>query len=157
HRRQRPPSIRIDESDDEPHGTIPEQHIATRPRMCTPHLVCMSKGIVRSMNDDLRMVGSVGATVNTDETTGAVCVAGSRWWRLRRRATPGYDASPGLVGQDRITFSNEDSVRQAISDIRNSRARISVKRTVDNVWHAVVEACDSVIVSVSRRPVPRSV
>ena len=115
HRREGPPGVAVDEGADEPHGTIPKQHIAAAATcMLRVHLVGVSEGIVRCVDDDVRMVVDVGPAVDADDASAAVGVADADGRDLRWNNAPRNDADPGLVAQNRVGVSGEDGLRQAV-------------------------------------------
>src|SRR5262249_27930410 len=94
------PGVGADKRGDEPHRPVAEQDVAPVP-VFSPHLVRMAEGIIRSVDDDLRMVVGIRPTVDPNQAPGPV---------VFRRPGPkveprGCDrarnnANPGLVAQD---------------------------------------------------------
>ena len=84
------------------------------------HLVGVPKGIIRSVDDDVRAIVDIRPAVSSDQASTAVVVADADWWNLWRRAAPRYNAEPRLVGQNGAVFPGEDRVRQTIGDSSNA-------------------------------------
>jgi hypothetical protein len=86
------------------------------------------------VNDELRSLVDVGTAVDADQASSAVVVAlPDGRIDMRGRTGSGNDADPGFVGQDRIGFSGEDGLSEAVGDIPRVRVGIPIKRPVDNV------------------------
>src|SRR5262245_2092911 len=156
----RHPRVRIDERRDEPHRAVAKEHVAAV-AVLAPHLIGVPEGIVRRVDDALRVIVRVRSTMDADQAPGPVVLRRPRTqiesrWSDRSRHHP----DPGLVAQNRTVLADEDRVRQPIDDRQRRDARVAVERPVDT--GELVPVLDDrfgnvVVVAVRRRAAPRLV
>ena len=95
------------------------------------HLVGMAERVVGRVNDHLWMIVNVGPAMAANQISAAVGVG--RQAGLGPDAGERNDAVPGVVGDGRRSFAEEDRVRQSIRHAGHPCMRVLVERAVDDV------------------------